>query len=371
MIRSIGKTLFACGYRWSGTGFWSSRLDARCMPFMVAYHRVVENYSHSAKHSIPAMLVAASTLERHLDWLGSHFQFASLDEAASRLQSGDPFEKPTAVVTFDDGYRDVYRHAYPILRRKGIPAAVFIVSGLTGSNRLQVCDRLYLQLQRLLEQKTPLESTLSAVLRAIGVDPAGMSRLGRMRDHTFNIMTFLLTRYPYGVIQEMMAALETHVQLDENMLDELGPMSWDMVETMHRGGIAIGSHTSSHVLLTQEGLSTVRQELAHSRRAIEARLGSPVKHVAYPDGRFNVQVIQAALAAGYQFGYGICLSRDQSNPLLTIPRKVLWEKACSNVIGRFSPSIMHCHTHWAFEDPGRCGHDHEVSPICQGPSSTA
>ena len=46
-------------------------------------------------------------------------------------------------MTFDDGYRDVYEQAFPVLRRKGIPAAVFVVTDLVGRPFWQVHDRLY------------------------------------------------------------------------------------------------------------------------------------------------------------------------------------------------------------------------------------
>src|ERR1019366_4751846 len=98
--------------------------------------------------SIPSMLVSRRMLERHLDWLGRRFRFISLDELGARLEAKDGREDPVAAITFDDGYRDFYDHALPLLKRKGIPAAVFVVTDLVGTRRVQAHDKLYLLLAR-------------------------------------------------------------------------------------------------------------------------------------------------------------------------------------------------------------------------------
>jgi peptidoglycan/xylan/chitin deacetylase (PgdA/CDA1 family) len=131
-----------------------------------------------------------------------------------------------------------------------------------------------------------------------------------------------------------------------------------MIETLHNNGITIGSHTMSHRLLPRETLETARTELLGSKLALEERLQSRINHFAYPDGRFNANVVRAVKAAGYRYAYGICHSRDHSLPLLTIPRKVLWERSCLNILGRFSSVVMNCQVHWVFDRNGQCEHDH-------------
>src|SRR5262249_20212788 len=130
------------------------------------------------------------------------------------------------------------------------------------------------------------------------------------------------------------------------------------IEKMYRDGITIGSHTKSHTLLTSESAETAMEQLVESKRVLEDKLSRVVKHFAYPDGRFNLPVVQAVNSAGYRFAYGICRRTDETFPLLTISRKVLWERACINAWGGFSPSIMNCHAGAAFDSKYRCEHDH-------------
>jgi peptidoglycan/xylan/chitin deacetylase (PgdA/CDA1 family) len=370
MIRKFGKTLYACAYSWSGASRWKRNTKLNSLPFIVGYHRVVENFERSACHAIPPMLISAGMLTRHLEWLAKHFEFVSLDDIGLHLEGGRRFGKPAVAITFDDGYGDVYRHAYPILRKKGIPAAVFAVTDLVGTTRLQLYDKLYLLISRLRAHGTSIACVTSGLLKNLDLQCPELLHLRGPDDCAFGVMTLIMNRFPQSAVRRFVAALEQSAPIDREVLQEMASMTWEMIEEMHRNGFTIGSHTLSHALLTGETLPRIKYELLFSKEAIESRLGATVKHFAYPDGRFNSTVVKAVAAAGYRYGYGICHVRDREHPILTIPRKVLWEKACVDAIGRFSPVVMHCQTSWAFDDLSRCEHDHG-GQACQGHLNTA
>lgn len=358
-MRKVAKTVFACAYTWSGASRWATRPDA-ATPLILGYHRVVENFARSAQSSIPAMLIEESMLDRQIDWLGRRYDFVSLDDIGAHLESGEPFRRPAAAITFDDGYRDVYWRAYPLLVRKGVPAAVFIVTDLVGTRRLQVYDKLYYLIESLLRRGDSASAVLAGAFRAIGMDGPDLAPSAASNGETFKLMTLLLNRFSQPTLCRLMTTLEQESPLDQNLVEELAPLDWDMVADMHSNGVTIGSHTVTHSLLTRESVGRVQVELTRSKQAIESKLKCEVKHFAYPDGRFNSAVVKAVEAAGYRFGYGICQTRDARRPLLTIPRKMLWQKACVGPLGRFSGAIMNCQTQWIFGG-SRCEHDHGAS----------
>src|SRR3954470_16071152 len=104
MLRAIGKTCVAAAYTVRRIAQRNTSADPYSMPFIICYHRVVENFAHSAQTAIPSMLISTAMLERHLDWLGKHFTIESLDEIGRCLQLGRPLRRRIAAVTFDDGY---------------------------------------------------------------------------------------------------------------------------------------------------------------------------------------------------------------------------------------------------------------------------
>ncbi|MBI4609207.1 MAG: polysaccharide deacetylase family protein [Candidatus Rokubacteria bacterium] len=329
------------------------------MPLVVCYHRVVEHFDPDERTVMPAMLISRGVLERHLDWIGLRFRFISLDELGSRLESGEPFDGPVAAVTFDDGYSDVYENAFPILKRKGIPAAFFVITDLIGTSRLPVYDRLYLLLaERFAKWGSVMSRTPGPRASGKRASPRGTvpTCLG---ESPVGVLGALLDALSQSEIERVIEALEAGCEVDQRGLDGARPASWEMVAEMCRAGMTIGSHTRSHVLLPNEHEEKVLEEIAGSRRELESRLGVPVNHFAYPSGRFNAAVVRAVAARGYRFGYTVCRHRDDRYPLLTIPRRVLWENSCLDGRGLFSPAIMHCQAHGLFDHfAPACEQDH-------------
>ncbi|HEX7277309.1 MAG TPA: polysaccharide deacetylase family protein [Acidimicrobiales bacterium] len=71
----------------------------------------------------------AAAFATHLDVLAGH-EVVSMDAALDRLDAGD--ERPTVVLTFDDGFADVHTHAWPLLAERRLPFTVYPVAGSVG-----------------------------------------------------------------------------------------------------------------------------------------------------------------------------------------------------------------------------------------------
>jgi peptidoglycan/xylan/chitin deacetylase (PgdA/CDA1 family) len=356
--RGFVKTGVARALRWTGADTLLGTLaGARALPMVLGYHRVVESFEPEARHTIPALLVTVRMLEQQLDWIGRRCRFITLDELGERLAGDRDPAEPVAAVTFDDGYRDTYELAVPLLRRKGIPAAIFVVTGLVGTSKLQAHDRVYLQLSTAYDRWADPPRALGQRLAGMGLQLRHPARWHR------------LAATPLGAARGLLGGLTRH-ELDRVMAaldDEIGPLrawdrpplpvTWRMLADMQRSGVTVGSHTRSHIWLTRERPERLRQELVGSRVELERRLGTRIRHFAYPSGQFTRATARAVAAAGYDHAYTTCLHRDPEHPLLTIPRLLLWENASVDATGRFSPDVMSCHLNRLFE-LGGCDQDH-------------
>jgi peptidoglycan/xylan/chitin deacetylase (PgdA/CDA1 family) len=364
MLRRFVKTGLASAVRWTGADRLAGVLsDSSRLPLVVGYHRVVEDFSESAKDTVPAMLISRRMLEQQLDWIGRRFRFVSLDDLGLRFECRDPFEEPVAAVTFDDGYADVYHHAVPLLKRKGIPAAVFVVTDLIGATRLPIHEKLYLLLARAFSERRVSPIDVVHLLARLGIRPDRVKRIRRVATSPATAMWVLLDSLPQDAVQHVMEALEAETQLNETALREFHPLSEEMLSEMHRSGITIGSHTKTHALLTNESREKILDETAGSRRELEKRLGVEIRHFAYPNGQFNPAVVGAVAAAGYRFGYTSCRHRDPRYPLLTLPRHLFWEESCLDTAGRFSEAVLSCHTSGIFRFTAACRRNHGGPPL--------
>jgi peptidoglycan/xylan/chitin deacetylase (PgdA/CDA1 family) len=154
-------------------------------------------------------------------------------------------------------------------------------------------------------------------------------------------------------------SLEAEFRIERSVLDEFQPLNWEMLAEMSQAGMTIGSHTRTHALLTSESGSRIREEIDGSRQTLERQLGTPIKHFAYPDGRFDVRTARAVEASGFQFAYTTCRHQLPEYPHFTIPRKLLWENSCMDSLHRFSSAIMKCQVSGTFDRVRGCTQKHD------------
>jgi len=328
---------------WTGADRSIARLSGLWKePLILGYHRVLPDIR--VARGVPSMDVSVQTLEKHLDFLGRRFRFLSLDELGGRLEEG--WTAGLAAVTFDDGYADFYENAFPLLQRKGIPAAVFVVTGLLENAGGFLHERLYAVLEIALRRWGGRRTRLFLAERGITIDlPHG----------AFPTLRALLQSLDQDALFGLCASLELELGELPTAPRSLG---WDQLAAMSRAGLTVGSHTKTHALLSNESPDRVRHEVEASRAMLEERLGVSVAHFAYPDGGFDAGSVRAVAAAGYRFAYTGCRHRDTSHPLLTLPRRVLWEGSTLGASGRFSPSILSGQVHGIFDFAAGCSGDH-------------
>jgi peptidoglycan/xylan/chitin deacetylase (PgdA/CDA1 family) len=112
-----------------GHGLFATRLDAvllRDTAVIVAFHRVQESEPSDT------LSVDVDDFERHCRFYRRHFHVVPLREIVARLERGQSVDRCLAI-TFDDGYRDNYENARPVLERLSLPATFFVVTGWIGT----------------------------------------------------------------------------------------------------------------------------------------------------------------------------------------------------------------------------------------------
>ena len=327
----------------------------RTRPLVLGYHRVVEDFASMARSEMPSMLTSVHMFERHLDCVGRHFRFVTLDEVGAHVLSGEPFGEPVAAITFDDGYFDNYEHAFPILKRKGIPAAVFVVTGLIGRPFWQVHDRLYYLIAKAFAAWDDPRQELVSLLRGLDLPIDALTREATRTP--LLTVSALLPELDLTSVHRLMDSLEGNV--GNGFHDIPRTLDWPELRVMRRSDITIGSHTKRHVSLPAETPETAADELAGSRQALEAALGEPIAHFAYPGGQFTSEVVDAVGRAGYQFAYTACQHADMRRPALTIERLLLWEGSSVDGDGEFSPAILNCQARDLWPPARKCDRLHD------------
>jgi peptidoglycan/xylan/chitin deacetylase (PgdA/CDA1 family) len=358
-FRTRLKTSLASALFHSGVDkFIADGLRGARPPLVVGYHRVVEDFRTSSKKAIPAMLIDTGMLERHLDWIGQRFEFTNLDEIGASMRAGLRKGRPLAAVTFDDGYRDFYEHAYPLLKRKGIPAAVFVVTDMVGTTNVLLHDELHWLMTRAFKLWQSPWKTLLQPYQQMAMPPASAARLPNRIRTAFQATRALLETMSQADLRAFAVSLHGLLGDPSEESREFRTLDWDVLREMQHDGVTVGSHTRSHVLLAHEGWQKKFDETQGSKLIAERQLGTTLRHFAYPDGDFNGTAVAAVAAAGYEYAYTTCRHRDLCCPLLTIPRRVLWQRSSVDVDGNFSPATFECQISGVFDLISGCARRH-------------
>jgi peptidoglycan/xylan/chitin deacetylase (PgdA/CDA1 family) len=318
-LRTAAKSMCAGGLYYTGMlAAWqlARRVAGEPRVHVLGFHRVVPDFVAATRTALPPLCVSRETFEAQLSYVARHMDVLDLETAALALRGAHRLSRNACVITFDDGYRDVYTQAFPILRRLGLPAAVFISTGYVSTPKLFPHDRVYSTLLHASDQEP----------RPASPRAERWAELARRRGPHFAVETAARTlpaRHLLDVAEELEAAYGAGDPPD----DDGHCLSWEQCQEMAQHGIEFGSHSVSHTPLAHEPPGQMLRELRDSFEEIEQRLPRRVRFVAYPNGVYSDEVMDTCRDLGVSAAF---TTEDHPNrPGHTNPmcvgRKLLWE----------------------------------------------
>jgi peptidoglycan/xylan/chitin deacetylase (PgdA/CDA1 family) len=271
---SLSGVLFRCGL-FEPAGRFPGNLLA-----VFGYHRIrPDDVRFSTPFCDEVFGPTASEFERQVLWLKRHTRVLSEAELLEVLEGGRPLPGRCSMITFDDGYRDNYELAYPVLRRHGVPAMFFVPSGLVAERRVGWWDLIAWFAKR----AGRCGPQVRALLERMALEPCEKTQ---------------------GLMERV--AAEWNVPLPDAALQEAQLMSWEQIREIARDGFAIGSHGHHHWVMRTLPPQYQQEELRLSKALLERETGVPVRSIAYPvgsEGHFTRETCQLARACGYQAAF--------------------------------------------------------------------
>ncbi len=266
---------------------------------VLTYHRIATPGPTNPFYD-PTVSATPDGFRAQMAMLRERFRVVPAEDLIDPPDTAD--RRPRAAVTFDDGCRDNFDVALPILREFGISAAFFIPTDFLERPRLPWWDHVaYVvkasRLDRFEVLRTP-------------DDPAPIIVDLTTPDRSAAIMG-LIRPVLAGEVPDREGFLKrledrAEVNVDSPALGRELFMSWSHLKALAAEGHAIGSHAHSHVALGTLDDRQVRRELALSRTILEAAVGRPVRAVAYPygwPGAVDGRTFRLAADVGYRAGF--------------------------------------------------------------------
>jgi peptidoglycan/xylan/chitin deacetylase (PgdA/CDA1 family) len=256
-------------------------------------HRALILTYHRFSHDNVKWRTSAQTFSKHLEYLTGNYRIVPLSVILEHLSKGETLPPALAAITIDDGYRDAYEVAYPLLRRYGVPATLYAVTEFVDRRVWLWTDKSRFLTEQASAQE--LVTTIDGEYFSIKLfDETSRSRAAEQINEA-------LKRLDNDARDEAikMIARELGVAIPEAPPDEFAAITWQQAREMDQKGVEIGSHTLTHPILTNIGNERLRHELSESRARLEAVLKRRVEHFCYPNGDFDERVQREVARAGY------------------------------------------------------------------------
>jgi len=279
---------------------------------VLAYHRVYDMMNEDEFPYDPELISATpEDFSWQMEFVSRYFDVITFERLIDSLERGSPLPRRALIVTFDDGHRDNYENAFPVLRQIGLPATIFLSTAYIGGQDTFWFDRVAYLLYHAPRGTLVMRNiAFTADLQDVGSRRVAANRLLQILKCVRN-----------GERIEILRQLEQLVPLAPR--DDAGrssTLSWEQVREMSAAGIKFGSHAVTHPVLTTLEDDALDWELRESRRTIEQMTGKACDVIAYPVGgpdAFDERVMAAARKGGYKLGVSYLSgtnSRRRLNP---------------------------------------------------------
>ena len=248
-------------------------------------HRVADNDEGYLEGLKP------SWLDEQLAYLTRHYEVIPLSTLVGCLEERRSPPKKSVVITFDDGFRDNFEYALPLLQKHNATATVFVVTGSLSTGEL------------------PWSERLGYLFQNTAVDLFSCPETGNQK---IPLVTSGQRYSAYQIVRRPLAAMcredrDNAISQVASLLEVEAPkdrmLNWDQARDMLSAGNEIGAHTFSHPLLAEVPYKEAKWEMEKSLVDIRENLGVEYPSFCFPGGSYNDKLLELVPRLGFRSAF--------------------------------------------------------------------
>lgn len=204
--------------------------------------------------------------EKQLQFLSRHFNYLYPEE----FFVGKPKKGLSLLITFDDGYKDNYDIAFPILKQYQAKAVFFVVTSIIGTKKWLLHDKLRLLVTENVLSEDVIENHLKRMNKG-QILPEDIADMANENFSSMNRKTIM--------------------------------MNWSDLKEMRKQGFKIMPHSTDHSIVSSLGKQGQENEISGAIKKVRSKLDINPEYFAYPNGLYNSTTLQVAASNGIKYGF--------------------------------------------------------------------
>jgi peptidoglycan/xylan/chitin deacetylase (PgdA/CDA1 family) len=300
-----------------GAGFRAlRRLDRDGRLLVLAYHRVLPEELRMPGDTTS---IGRRHFQEQVEVLARLLRHPPAAEALAELRR--PVERrrpPAMLVTFDDGHASVRQHAWPALRRRGVPLVFCVTTGKCDADATLWCDEV---------TELLVYAPLPAIHLRFGAGPPEVHLLGdegqrlQLADQLKRRMKALPAEEHARFLVALRAACGGsgfRVTARSELCD------WESLELMRREGVTLAAHSHAHAVMSRLSPEGLAADVRSSAAELARHAGVGPRLFAYPNGLvddISPAVVERVRAEGFSHAFTMScgMAAPDDDPLL-LPR---------------------------------------------------
>jgi len=299
------------------------------------YHRVVEDLPEGLYD--PAMFVTSSSLSMQIQEITKIYDIVPLSNI---LDANNKTNRGKCAITFDDGWRDNYTYAFPILKAFHVPSTIFVPINKIGPRQkfwfqdlwdlASVADKGNLEKQFIQYFSGAVPSWKPS---SIGIEQ-------------ISVLINQVKEFPAEKSEGLVAGAYEKLGVKASVKDET--LCLEEMREMGSHGVSFGVHGLNHRILPRLGSGEKKREVVDSLSALKKLDLQMTNFFCYPNGDWDEETVSYVKDAGYKGAVttSLGINRETSDPFLlsrvgvheeiTNSPSLFWFRVCQAMVARAS-----------------------------------
>lgn len=263
---------------------------------IVMYH-YVRNMHETEYPTIKGLLI--DKFKGQINYLNKNYSIIDIHDYVDFLDNNKDIPKNSAILSFDDGFKDHYTAVFPILKEMRLPACFYPITDPLVNHTVPAVHKTHFLLAKIGIKKfaeefnQTLESYYPKLLKDFLVDNMVKSDIVyRFDDPLTTNLKYNISVMPSKIRKELINHIFSKFFIDEKeFCDELY-MNWDEIKEMREEGMVFGAQTKTHPRLSKLSREEQFSEIKESKDILEKNLKCNITSFSYPYGNYNDTTIK-------------------------------------------------------------------------------